>query len=263
VPTTAGTGAEATVNAVLHAADQQVKVSMRSPLMLVETVIVDPALALTLPPHVTACAGLDAVTQLLEAFVSTGANPLTDALCRQGLVCAGRSLVRAVNDGADLAARTDMALAALCSGIALANARLGAVHGLAAPLGGLTGAAHGALCGRLLPAVTAVNLRALRRHAPHSPALARYTEAARLFLADADASTDDFTDALWRLCRKLHIPTLRELGITDETRDAAIPAARNASSMKTNPIALTDTDLYDCFHDTATTVASSSGEVAQ
>ena len=161
MPTTAGTGAEVTYNAVLGVPDQQVKVSMRSPLMLPRWAIVDPLLTHSMPPELTASTGLDALTQLIEAFVSNKANPLTDGVCREGLQRAGRSLRRAFEDGDDADAREDMSLASLFSGMALANAKLGAVHGFAGPLGGMTTAPHGVICGKLLPYVMQANVRAL------------------------------------------------------------------------------------------------------
>lgn len=176
VPTTAGTGAEVTRNAVLAVPDKQVKVSMRSPLMLPKVALVDPLLTGAMPPELTAATGLDALTQLAEAFVSCKANPLTDGLCREGLQRAGRSLRRAFDDGTDSEARCDMAISSLFSGLALANAKLGAVHGFAGPLGGMLGAPHGVICGKLLPFVTAVNVRALGDRAADSPAMARFDE---------------------------------------------------------------------------------------
>ncbi len=146
VPTTAGTGSEVTRNAVLDVPEHKVKASLRSPHLLARLAVVDPDLTLSLPPTITAYTGMDALTQLIEPFASNAANPLTDGVCREGLTRAARSLARAYRDGSDVAAREDMALASLFGGIALANARLGAVHGFASVLGGTTGHAHGAIC---------------------------------------------------------------------------------------------------------------------
>lgn len=175
IPTTAGTGAEVTRNAVIGSPEHRVKVSLRSPLMLPEVAIVDPELTRDLPPALTASTGLDALTQLIEPLVSCRTNPLTDALCRSGIQRAARSLRRAVEHGEDLVAREDMSLASLFSGLALANAALGAVHGLTGPLGGMFEASHGALCASLLPAVMEANVRALRHRAgtPRPAALQR------------------------------------------------------------------------------------------
>jgi len=166
IPTTAGTGAEVTRNAVIGSPEHGVKVSMRSPLMLPRLALIDPRLTLSMPPLLTAFTGLDALTQLMEAFVSNRANPLTDGLCREGMERAARSLLRAFQDGKDLDAREDMALAALFSGLALANAGLGTVHGFAGPLGGMLPAPHGALCGLLLPHVMEANVHALKTRVP-------------------------------------------------------------------------------------------------
>src|SRR5690606_39047218 len=179
VPTTAGTGAEVTRNAVLGVPEQRVKVSLRSPRMLPVVALVDPELTYSLPPDITASTGLDALTQCIEPFVTPQANPLTDAITREGMRRAARSLQRAFEDGGDREARRDMSIASLCGGLALANAKLGAVHGIAGPLGGMTSVRHGVACARLLPPVIETNLRARRAHAPGSPALARYEEVAR------------------------------------------------------------------------------------
>jgi alcohol dehydrogenase class IV len=151
IPTTAGTGAEVTRNAVLKSTEHQVKVSLRSPTMLPTLALVDPELTASMPPAVTASTGLDALTQVMEPYVSNKANPLTDALCREGMRRAARSLRRAYEDGRDAAAREDMAQASLFGGLALANAKLGAVHGFAGPLGGMFPAPHGVVCARLVP----------------------------------------------------------------------------------------------------------------
>jgi len=163
VPTTAGTGTEVTKNAVIISPGHKVKVSMRSDLMLPRLVVVDPELTCSMPPEVTAATGLDALTQLIEAFVTQKAGPLTDGICREGLARAARSLQRAWENGNDRAAREDMCLASLFSGMALANAGLGAVHGFAAPIGGSFDAPHGVVCARLLPYVMEANINASPR----------------------------------------------------------------------------------------------------
>ena len=178
IPTTAGTGAEVTRNAVLGVPERQVKVSMRNPLMPPRLAVVDPVLTHSMPPSITAGTGLDALTQLMEVYVSNKANPLTDGICREGLKRAGRSLRQAYEDGSNSTAREDMAIASLFSGLALANAKLGAVHGLSSPLGGMISAPHGMICARLLSYVTEANVQALQNRAPSSPALARYGEIA-------------------------------------------------------------------------------------
>ena len=246
LPTTAGTGSEVTRNAVLAAPEQRVKVSLRSPRMLARLALVDPELTYSLPPAVTASSGLDALTQLIEPFVTPAANPLTDALCRDGIPRAARALRRAYADGADAEARQDMALASLLGGLALANSRLGAVHGLAGPLGGwLPAAPHGALCARLLPIVTAANVRALDLRGRTSPALARYAEAAALLTGDKEASAADAAEWLGALAAALHIPPLREYGLTSGDIGALVPQAQRANSMRGNPIALTDAEVAE------------------
>ena len=186
IPTTAGTGSEVTRNAVLASPEHRVKVSLRSPLMLPRIALVDPELTYDLPPSVTASTGLDALTQLIEPYVCSRPNPMTDALCVEGMQRAARSLRAAVQDGRNTAAREDMAVASLFGGLALANAGLGAVHGFAGPLGGMFPAPHGALCAALLPHVMETNLRALRARQPGSDALLRYDEVARVVTGDAE-----------------------------------------------------------------------------
>ncbi len=243
VPTTAGTGAEVTFNAVLGVPDQHVKVSIRSPLMVPRRAVVDPLLTHSMPPELTASTGLDALTQLIEAFVSNQANPLTDGVCREGMQRAGRSLRRAFEDGRDADAREDMSLASLFSGMALANAKLGAVHGFAGPLGGMTDAPHGVICGKLLPVVCQANVWALQNRAPDSPALARFEEVARLLTGRDTARASDAVTWIEDLCQVLRLPGLRRYGLSEDDFPTAAAKARNASSMKGNPIELTDEEL--------------------
>ena len=243
IPTTAGTGAEVTRNAVLSVPDQRVKVSMRSPYLLPRLAIVDPLLTHSMPPALTASTGLDALTQLAEAFVSNKANPLTDSLCREGLQRAACSLRRAFENGDDAEARQDMALASLFSGLALANAKLGAVHGFAGPLGGMIDIPHGVVCGKLLPFVTEANVRTLQDREPDAPALARYDEIARLLTGNSDAKAPDAVAWTHDLCAALQLPGLRQFGLTEAHLPQAVAKAANASSMKGNPIQLTDDEL--------------------
>jgi alcohol dehydrogenase class IV len=239
IPTTAGTGAEVTRNAVMQSPEHQVKVSMRSPLMLPRKAVVDPELTLSLPPALTASTGMDALSQLLEAFVSRGANPFTDGICREGLRRAARSLETAYAHGADLAAREDMALASLFGGLALANAKLGAVHGLAAPLGGQFAIAHGVVCARLLPLVMAANIEALEKEgAAGQAALERYTEVARIVLNDPRVSPEDGVAWAHRLVDSLKIPSLGDFGFKPDEIAAVVPKAQRASSMQGNPVVL-------------------------
>lgn len=243
IPTTAGPGAEVTRNAVLSSPEQRVKVSLRHASMLPNVALIDPTLTHDMPPSVTASTGLDALTQCLEPFVSHLATPLTDGFCREGMQRAARSLRRAFLDGADGEARHDMALASLCGGLALANAKLGAVHGFAAPVGGLLDAPHGAVCARLLPLVMAANVRALRERAPGSPALARYAEVASMLTGDPNATLEDGVTWTQRLADDLAVPGFAAYGMRQGDIDAIVAKARRASSMQGNPIELTEEAL--------------------
>lgn len=243
IPTTAGTGSEVTRNAVLGSPEHRMKLSLRSPFMLPRLAIVDPELTYSLPPAVTASTGLDALTQLVEPYVSPDANPVTDAICREGISRAARSLRRAYHDGGDTAAREDMALASLLGGMALANARLGAVHGLASPLGGLLAAPHGAICARLLPLVMDANVRGLQARAPDSPALARYDEVARLLTGNANTNALDGARWVGDLCADLSIPPLSRFGLSEADIPTVVAQAQRASSTKGNSLPLTDQEL--------------------
>ena len=243
IPTTAGTGAEVTRNAVLASPAHRLKVSLRSPHMLPRVALVDPELTHDLPPALTATTGLDALTQLIEPYVCSRANPLTDALCVEGLRRAARSLRRAVEHGRDPAAREDMAFASLCGGLALANAGLGAVHGFAGPLGGLFPAPHGAICAALLPPVIAANHAAFRARASTHDALRRYDELARLVTGRPHATADDLVHWTRELTAALQIPTLSTHGITRADFPVIVEAAAKASSMKANPLPLTSSEL--------------------
>lgn len=241
IPTTAGTGAEVTRNAVLASPEHHVKVSLRSPLMFPQLAVVDPMLTHSLPPDVTASTGLDALTQLIEPFVSNSANPLTDALCREGMRRAARSLRRAYENGSDAAAREDMALASLFGGLALANAKLGAVHGCASPLGGLFPAPHGAVCARLLPHIMDANVRRLQAHTAGSPT--RYAEIACIVTGRPDASIAEGIDWVRSLCSDLKIPGLSRYGLTEAGILSVVAEAQRASSTKGNPVTLSDKEL--------------------
>lgn len=243
VPTTAGTGAEVTRNAVLASPRHRFKVSLRSPWLLPRLALVDPELTCGLPPETTATTGLDALTQLIEPFVSVRANPLTDALCLEGVQRVVRSLRKAFADGEDLAARTDMSLASLLSGLALANAGLGAVHGFAAPLGGMFATPHGAICAALLPHATAVNIEALRRRQPASDALRRYARLAQVCREDPAAGPEDLVAWLKELCVDLKVAGLQAHGVPRSEFPVVVEKASQASSMKGNPLPLTPAEM--------------------
>lgn len=243
IPTTAGTGTEVTRNAVLASREHRVKVSLRSPHMLPDVALIDPALTYSMPSEITAYTGLDALTQVIEPFVSNKANPLTDAICREGIVRAARALLRAYEHGDDVQAREDMTLVALMGGLALANAKLGAVHGFAGPLGGMFDAPHGAVCAALLPHVMVVNVDVLHKRQPDHPALARYDEVARLLTGDASATADDGVLWIAELCGLLGVPGLAAYGLTQAAFDDVIDKSARASSMQGNPVMLMPDDM--------------------
>jgi alcohol dehydrogenase class IV len=243
VPTTAGTGAEVTANAVLASPAHGLKASLRSPLMIPRVALVDPELTVSCPPRVTAASGLDALTQCLEPLVSVRANPLTDGLAREGLRRAAAGLRAAYADGSDLGARADMAMCSLLGGLALANAKLGAVHGLAGVIGGTADVPHGVACAALLAPVVEANVRALRSGQPGGPALGRYAEAARLLTGESAASIGDGLTWIRETVSLLAIPGLAAFGIGPQHADDVAAKAARSSSMQGNPVALTHGEL--------------------
>ena len=245
IPTTAGTGAEVTKNAVIASQEHKVKVSLRSPFLLPRIALVDPELTYSLPTKVTMATGLDALTQLIEPLVSIRANPATDGLCREGIPRVARSLPAVMQDGKNVTAREEMALASLFGGLALANAGLGAVHGFAGPIGGMFDAPHGLLCGILLPFVVEANIKALRSRSPDSPALGRYDEIGRLLTGSPHALAADGLAWLKDLNKTLTVPTLSSLGIPKTSIPEIANKAAKASSMKANPIELTLPELEE------------------
>ena len=234
VPTTAGTGSEVTRNAVLSFPEHRVKTSLRSAMMLPRIAVIDPELTLGLPPALTASTGLDALTQLIEPYVCSRANAMTDMYCLEGIYRVTKSLRRAYDDGGDIDARTDMAFASLLGGLSLANAGLGVVHGFAAPIGGMFDAPHGAVCAALLPHGMEANIRA-------GAALARYSGIARILTGNADPESAIRWVAT--LCADLNIPKLSSFGIGPEHVDKLCESASRASSMKANPVVLTHDQL--------------------
>jgi len=247
VPTTAGTGAEVTANAVLAVPEHRLKASLRSPLMISRVALVDPQLTASCPPPVTAASGLDALTQCLEPFVSVRATPLTDGLAREGLRRAAAGLRAAHADGGDLAARTNMAMCALLGGMALANAKLGAVHGLAGVIGGTADVPHGMACAALLAPVIEANVRALRSAPLGSRALDKYAEAAQLLTGKPGASVKDGLAWIGETLTLLGVPGLAAFGLGAEQADAIAAAALASSSMRGNPVPLNQDQLAAVF----------------
>jgi alcohol dehydrogenase class IV len=243
VPTTAGTGSEVTRNAVLASPEHRVKASLRSPYLLPRLAVVDPDLLAGLPSPVVAASGLDAMAQLIEPLVSNRANPLTDGICREGLARSIRSLQRAFQGDRSESVREDLAMASLCGGLALANAGLGAIHGLAAPIGGMFDAPHGAVCAALLPAVVETNVLALNARLPESQALLRYREIALLLTGRRESDGLEAAARLRALTRSLDIAGLSRWGVTRADVEALVAKGKTASSMRANPIALTDEEL--------------------
>lgn len=269
LPTTAGTGAEATCNAVLSSLEHKVKVSLRSSTMYPDIAIVDPMLCLSMPPLITAATGMDALTQLIESFTSRFSNPFTDALCRDGIIRVGRSLKKAWEQPDNLAARTDMSLAGLYSGITLSNAKLGAVHGIAGPMGGMSHAPHGMICARLLTSVMRANITALASQAPPSPAqstpppqdltihnpmtfntttldptvsnpvTAKYLEIARMLSHNPKAGIQEGLEWIQALVEQMQIKQIWDMGLKPEQLPLLARKALQASSMKGNPVKLT------------------------
>ena len=244
LPTTAGTGSEVTRNAVLGVPVAGVKVSLRHVSMLPRYAIVDPTLALSVPPRTTASTGCDALTQVIEPLVSRFANPLTDALCLDAIARAAQALPKACELGSDLGAREDMALVSLFGGLSLANAKLGAVHGFAGALGGTFHAPHGELCAALLAPTMAGNIRALLQRDPDSNALRRYREIACLLCQRASATAEDGVEWIRSLVERLQLPTLAMLGVEADHLDELVAMAQASSSMKGNPIELRPDELH-------------------
>jgi alcohol dehydrogenase class IV len=245
VPTTAGTGAEVTRNAVIDVPEQSTKVSLRGSFVLARVALIDPKLTLSLPPSVTAATGFDALTQVIEPFLSNRHNPLVDALAKEGVRLAAKALPRVYANGADLAAREDMALVSLLGGFSLTNAGLGAVHGLAGPLGGLFRAPHGALCAALLAPTLSGNLKVLnsRADANSTEQWGRYRELGRILTSRDDATAEDAIGFVTELTEQLNIPKLSSYGVTTSHFESIIERALRASSMQYNSVKLSAEDL--------------------
>ncbi len=253
VPTTAGTGSEATRNAVItERGPDGYKRSFRDESMVPADAVVDPDLLATAPPSLIAANGLDALTQLLEALTSQRATPFTDALARDGLAAVRQGLLTWYGDpeGPEApAARSQMAYAALLSGVCLANAGLGAVHGFASPLGAQLPIPHGMACGAVLWQTIRSNITALTERAPDSPALPKYAQAGRILAGLSSGIRDGaarvaLVDTLHDMVESLEVPPLSTFEMARE-HIPLIVADSPGSSMRTNPVALTDDELGD------------------
>ena len=242
IPTTAGTGAEVTKNAVIHSPKHNVKVSLRSQRMFPDVAVVDPELTLSMPPEITATTGMDALTHLLETFVSSQANPFIDMFCREGMHRISISLKKVFENGDDLKARGDMAFAAMLGGMALANVKLGAVHGFAGPMGGMFPVPHGAVCAALLPAVMEVNIRGLEEQ-KQNKSLAKYDEVAQILTGNPNAKIEDGIKWAEQMVKALKILSLSDFGLSTFDFSVLVEKAKNASSMKGNPVLLNDEQL--------------------
>lgn len=242
VPTTSGTGAEVTKNAVIKSPDHNVKVSLRSDLMFPDVAVVDPLLAQTMPPEITASTGVDALTHLLETFVSRQSNPFIDLFCTEGMKRISRSLENAYNAGNNVQAREDLAMASMLGGMALANVKLGAVHGFAGPLGGMFSMPHGAICASLLPAVMEENLAACSEINDRK-ILKKYDNLAKILTNDSKAIAADGVNWVQNLIRKLNIQGLSKFGLKESDFEELVVKAKVASSMKGNPVLLGDRRL--------------------
>ena len=245
IPTTAGTGTEVTRNAVILAPEQRVKVSLRSQYMLPALAVVDPTLSYSMSPETTASTGLDALTQLIEPFVCNKPNVFVDAFCREGILRVSRSIKKAYNNGLDIEARLDMSLASLFSGLALANAKLGAVHGIAGPFGGMYSAPHGMICACLLPHIIQLNVELLRIKIHDTQALERYKLISQWVTGNDKADLEEGIAWFYNLNKELNIPSLAKLGINKNEIDLIVEKSMHSSSMKGNSVDLTYQDVYD------------------
>ncbi len=247
IPTTAGTGAEATKNAVIKSTEHNVKVSLRSDLMFPTIALIDPELTLTMPSEITASTGVDALTHLLETFVSCQSNPFIDMICREGMTRIAIYLERAFLNGSDLEARENMAMASMLGGMALANVKLGAVHGFAGPLGGMFPIPHGAVCACLLSAVMEVNIAVLKEKKLDKQLL-KFDEVARILTQNKNSIAEDGVFRVQEMVKKLKIPSLSEYNLSSDSFPEIVEKARNSSSMKGNPVELDDRQLFEILN---------------
>ena len=245
IPTTAGTGSEVTRNAVIEVPENKVKVSLRGIFIQPEIALIDPEFTISVPPQVTAYSGMDAFIQVIEPYVSTKANLMTDIFCREGIKSGATSLLKAYSDGNDLSARINMSWVSLLGGICLANSGLGAVHGFAGTIGGMFHIPHGAICASLLPSVMEVNINALKQRNPDSISINRYQEVFQIVTGNPNVSILAGLNWFRELQVKLQISSLTKLGISKDIFPDIIKQSKIASSMKANPILLNDDELIE------------------
>lgn len=246
IPTTSGTGSEATKNAVIsNVGKNGFKKSLRHDNFVPDLALVDPELTLNCPQNITAASGMDCFTQLTEAFLSEKSNEFTDAFAIAGLKQIKTSLIRCYIDGGDIEARSGMSFAALSSGICLANAGLGVVHGFASSIGGMYNIPHGLICGTLMASGNQINLRELRKKDDNQSALKKYAILGELFIEKRDKSdnyyADSFLQFLHSLTADLNLPGLSEYGVEEKDLDLI---CRN-TEIKNNPVKLSSDDLKD------------------
>jgi len=245
IPTTSGTGSEVTKNAVISVPENQVKVSMRHHFLLPDVALVDPELTYGLPASVTAFSGMDALTQVIEPYLSKGRNWMVDMFCRDAIQKGGRHLYRAFQDGSNKEARLNMSWVSLMGGLSLANAQLGAVHGLAGPIGGMFNLPHGMICAALLYSVMEINYHAIRAENPNHPVIGRFIDVACWLTGDSNAKVEDGINYLRSLTENLKIPRLSEMGVIRERFQELVEKSIKSSSMKGNPIMLNQEDILE------------------
>jgi len=243
IPTTAGTGSEVTRNAVISVPEKKVKVSMRNAYLLPEVAIIDPELTYGVPKTITAVTGMDAFTQVIEPYVSRYSNVLVDMFCKDAIPRGASYLLRAWENGNDHEARENISWVSLMGGLALANAKLGAVHGFAGPIGGMFHAPHGAVCAALLPSVMLVNAEALSNRGNDFEKISRFQNIARWVTGVENATIEEGVEWVASLCKNMKIPRLSELGIKKAHFSIIIEKSKNSSSMKGNPIQLTEQEM--------------------
>ena len=249
IPTTAGTGSEVTRNSVIGVPEKGVKVSLRSSSMLPRWAVVDPELTYQLPQAIAAYTGMDALIQCLEAYLSRFANPITDGVALEGLRRAAQSLRKACSETLIPEAKADLCIASLCSGIALANAKLGAVHGFAGPIGGMIDAPHGALCTSLILPVLRTNVEIAKRRDPDGTVSRKIDQVAKVLTGNASANAHYAIAWIDSLIKDLPLKSLADLGFQSSQIPQAVAMAAESSSMKGNPVDLESADLREILQE--------------